>query len=179
MAVRADASATLVSDPTPPGAAARALLARGLAGILGRYRIPPEDRDDLVQEAYLALLRRRERIADPAAWLRGALRVACLRYRRALAYRRYEAVDAHLLDAFHDPTLPEVERRRLMAEVDAALGRLRGRCREVLRCRYGLGCDRFETAARLGCRPGSVGSLEKRCLAALATALHLGATHPG
>ena len=101
------------------------------------------------------------------------LLMAALLLSGALAYRLYEAVDAHLLDSFHDSSLPAVERRRLMAEVDAALGRLRGRCREVLRWRYGLGCDRFETAARIGCRPATVGSLEKRCLAALASALGL------
>ncbi len=142
-----------------------------LARTLARYRIPREDGEDLVQEACLALLTKGAGARDPRLWLIGALRVLCLRYRRALAYRLYDAIDAELLDAFADPGQSAIERRALCAEVEVALGRLRDRCREILRLRYGLGCDRFETGARLGCRPSSVGCLEKRCLAALGAAL--------
>lgn len=163
------------SDPVPalpPSAAEIFRSARGeLVRLLARYRIPRPDGDDLLQEAFLALATRGSGARDPRLWLIGAMRVLCLRYRRALAYRIYEAVDADLLDAFADPRFAGSERRVLLGEVELALGRLRGRCREILRLRYGLGCDRFETGAAVGCRPSSVGTLEKRCLAALGSAL--------
>lgn len=156
----------------PPSPAETLRSARAdLVRLLARYRVAPADGDDLLQEAALALLTRGAGARDPRLWLIGAMRVLCLRYRRALAYRRYEAIDAELLDAFADPDRPGFERQVLLGEVDAALGRLRGRCREILRLRYGLGCDRFETGAAVGCRPASVGTLEKRCLAALGAAL--------
>lgn len=156
----------------PPSAAEVFRSARGeLVRILSRYRIPRLDGDDLLQEAFLALLTRGAGARDPRLWLIGALRVLCLRHRRALAHRVYQAIDAELLEAFADPSETGFERRVLAGEVRAALGRLRGRCREILRLRYGLGCDRFETGAAIGCRPSSVGTLEKRCLAALGSAL--------
>jgi RNA polymerase sigma factor (sigma-70 family) len=158
------------SAPPSPAEVLRSVRA-DLLRLLSRYRVAPADADDLLQEAALALLTRGAGARDPRLWLIGAMRVLCLRYRRALAYRRYEAIDAELLDAFADPDRAGFERRVLLGEVDAALGRLRGRCREILRLRYGLGCDRFETGAAVGCRPSSVGTLEKRCLAALGSAL--------
>lgn len=163
------------SDPVramPPSAAEIFRTARGeLVRLLARYRIPRPDGDDLLQEAFLALATKGSGARDPRLWLIGAMRVLCLRYRRALAYRIYEAIDAELLDAFADPRLAVFERRVLIGEVEVALRRLGGRCREILRLRYGLGCDRFETGAVVGCRPSSVGTLEKRCLSALGSAL--------
>lgn len=161
------------NDPVPASSAAEVFRsARGeLVRLLARYRIPPPDGDDLLQEAFLALATKGSGARDPRLWLIGAMRVLCLRYRRALAYRLYEAIDAELLDAFADSRLAGFERRVLIGEVEVALGRLGERCREILRLRYGLGCDRFETGAAVGCRPSSVGTLEKRCLTALGTAL--------
>lgn len=159
--------------PAPPSSATELFRsAHGeLVRLLARYRIPRPDGEDLLQEAFLALLTRGAGARDPRLWLIGALRVLCLRHRRTLAHRVYEAVDAERLEAFADPSQTGIERRVLAGEVRAALGRLRGRCREILRLRYGLGSDRFETGAAVGCRPSSVGTLEKRCLAALGSAL--------
>jgi RNA polymerase sigma factor (sigma-70 family) len=156
----------------PPSAAEIFRSARGeLVRLLARHRIPRPDGEDLLQEAFLALLTKGAGARDPRLWLVGALRVLCLRYRRSLAYRVYQAIDADRLEAFADPRETGFERRVLAGEIRAAMARLCGRCREILRLRYALGCDRFETGAAVGCRPSSVGTLEKRCLAALGSAL--------
>lgn len=50
---------------------------------LARYRIPPGDVEDLVQQALLDLVYQRNNIRDPEAWLIGALRNKCLQYWRS------------------------------------------------------------------------------------------------
>ncbi|HLE83486.1 MAG TPA: sigma factor, partial [Thermoanaerobaculia bacterium] len=44
-------------------------LQRRLERILFRYQIPPEDSEDVLQEAVLTLIYKRSKIRDPEAWL--------------------------------------------------------------------------------------------------------------
>ncbi len=50
--------------------------------ILVRYRIPPEEADDLVQTTFLEALRQAPTIRHPVAWMIGTLRHHCLEHRR-------------------------------------------------------------------------------------------------
>jgi len=139
-----------------------------LVRVLRTFRIPPEDARDLLQNVYLAYLERADAIRDPEAWMPVALRRECLHHVRAERSRMYEAIDQSLLDLFECPdACPPQERHSLLDALARKVAQLGERCRELLRLRYGLGCDRFETAEGLGVRPSSIGTLERRCLAEL------------
>ena len=51
--------------------------------IVGFHSIPPQDREDLVQQTYLTYLRRHEEVRNPQAWLAGTLRQRCLLFWRS------------------------------------------------------------------------------------------------
>jgi RNA polymerase sigma factor (sigma-70 family) len=137
-----------------------------------RFRIPPGDRDDLVQEAALALLRNYDSIENPGAWFVGCLKHKCLHYWRSRRRRLYESIDSGLLEAVapHSPDSPERDLVRM--ELRAALGRIDKRCRIMLEMRYLMDCPTTELASAAGCRPTSVGKLTSRCLGALSKALN-------
>src|SRR5688500_12738058 len=50
--------------------------------ILGAFRIPQADREDLLQEVFTDLFVRRDHIANPQNWFMVALRNRCRRYYR-------------------------------------------------------------------------------------------------
>jgi RNA polymerase sigma factor (sigma-70 family) len=139
-----------------------------LVRVLRSFRIPPEDARDLLQNVYLAYVERADEIRDPDAWMVVAVRRECLHHVRAERHRMYEAIDESLLDLVACPdACPPQERHSLLDALARKIAQLGERCRELLRLRYGLGCDRFETAEGLGVRPSSIGTLERRCLAEL------------
>src|SRR4051812_50016291 len=53
-----------------------------LKAVFVRYRIPAQDTEDILQQALMALVYRREGIRDPEAWLVGTVRNKCLLYWR-------------------------------------------------------------------------------------------------
>lgn len=61
-----------------------------LRALLKLYSVAPEDGEDLLQEAVLALWRKRIGVEDYEAWLVSALRVECLRYWRRAGRRTLE-----------------------------------------------------------------------------------------
>lgn len=139
-----------------------------LVRVLRAFRIPPEDARDLLQNVYLAYLEHADEIREPHAWMVVAVRRECLHHVRAERNRMYEAIDESLLDLVACPdACPPQERHSLLDALARKIAQLGERCRELLRLRYGLGCDRFETAEGLGVRPSSIGTLERRCLAEL------------
>src|SRR6185295_15003659 len=52
-----------------------------LQALLNLHRVAPEDGEDVLQEALLALWRKRAQVKDYEAWLFSAVRMECLRYR--------------------------------------------------------------------------------------------------
>lgn len=138
-----------------------------LVGVLRRFRIPPDDAQDLIQEVCVDYLERADGIRDPDRWFVGALRKACLAFIRTERRRLYDAVDAALLDLAACPGSCSQERESLLASLGRRIRELGERCRELLWMRYELGCDRFEAASRLKVQPSSIGTLERRCIAQL------------
>jgi DNA-directed RNA polymerase specialized sigma24 family protein len=57
-------------------------MAPALEAILRRFRIPPEDAEDVVQQVLLQYVRKRRKIQTPEAWLPGAVRHECRMYWR-------------------------------------------------------------------------------------------------
>jgi RNA polymerase sigma factor (sigma-70 family) len=138
-----------------------------LKTLFAHYRIPPQDTEDLLQQALLALVYRQEGIRDPEAWLLGTLRNKCLLYWREQRRRLYDAVDAAVLEFMAEPLEPAQENADLQRDLAIALGRLPERCRSLLALRYRQGYDPAEVAQRLGYSPASISKITTRCLAAL------------
>ena len=138
-----------------------------LKSAFARYRIPPQDTEDILQQALMALVYHREGIRDPEAWLLGTVRNKCLLYWRERRRRLYESVDAAVLEAVAGTVGPAQESTHLDHDLAQALERLPERCRSLLWMRYRQGYDPPELAERLGYSPASISKVTSRCLAAL------------
>lgn len=142
-----------------------------LKRLLGRYRIPVDDAEDVLHEAMLALLYRWDRVRDPESWLAGTLKRHCLMYWRKKRRQVDVAVDSTLLEWFSQPVAPSQERTDMLCDLDTLLERLPTRCRSLLRLRFLRGFEPIEIAVRLGYSPSSIGKITHRCLAALSREL--------
>jgi len=138
-----------------------------LKSLFARYRIPPQDTEDILQAALLALVYQWPGIRDPEAWLMGTLKNRCLLYWRERRRKLYEGVDSTVLDLLAQPCAPEQEHADLVRDLSAVIGRLPERCQSLLRLRYQLGYEASEVAERLGYSPTSMSKVTTRCLAAL------------
>jgi RNA polymerase sigma factor (sigma-70 family) len=134
-----------------------------LEAILRRQGIPPEDAEDLMQQALLQFLRKRSQIRAPETWLPGAVRNECLMYWRGRSRRRTVAVDQAVLDLVADDGV-EPEREVLRRGLGRWVAKLPWKCRSLLRMRYGLGLDVGDVAERMGYSPGSVDKVTRRCV---------------
>lgn len=143
-----------------------------LSRVLTRFRVPPEDAEDLLQNALLQFLKKREEIRDPRKWLTGAVRNECLFYWRTRSRRLDQAVDTSILELLADDDVAARQERRLLLdrlrEMIATLG---ARCRKILELRYRLGYDNAEIAGATGYKTSSVDKTARRCLAALRSKL--------
>ena len=70
-----------------------------LERVLGSYDIPPEDAEDVLQDTYLTLLYKWEKVQCPEAWLVGTLRKKCIMYWRKRRKRIIDGMDAAEGDA--------------------------------------------------------------------------------
>ena len=142
-------------------------LASEFARLFTYFRIPAQDAEDLLQDALVLFITKRQRIVTPDAWLIGTLRFRCLLYWRKRRRRLLEAVDETLLLELAGGSPPRQENDDLARDLSGAIGRLPDRCRSLLRLRYGLGCDDPEVAHRLGYSPTGIRKIAHRCLSAL------------
>ncbi len=145
-----------------------------LLALLRQYQVALEDGEDLLQEALLALWRKRAQVKDYEAWLLAALRMECLRYRRREGRQIYSAIEEAALErlagydgfAGTDPGLHR-DLRKLVR-------RLPTRHQALIHLRYGLGLTPEEAASRLGYRPSSLKKITTRCLQTLRRQLNRG-----
>ncbi|MEM7480326.1 MAG: RNA polymerase sigma factor [Acidobacteriota bacterium] len=143
----------------------------GLERVLRHYDVPPEDAEDILQDAQLTLLYKWDKIQNPEAWLVGTLRKKCIVYWRKRRGRITEAVDAAILDLLAEPQTPSQAKSDLSHDLKRVLVKLPERCRRLLRLRYGLGFGPSEVAEKMGYRPSSIRKITNRCLAALSREL--------
>jgi len=138
-----------------------------LKSLFARYRIPPQDTEDILQQALLALIYQWQGIRDPEAWLLGTLKNRCLLYWRDRRRQLYEVVDATVLEWMAEPSAPEQEQADIARDLSTVIGRLPERCQSLLLLRYRLGYESAEVAQRLGYSPTSMSKITTRCLATL------------
>jgi len=130
------------------------------------YRVAPEDREDVLQEAVLALWRKRIQVRDYEAWLLSALRMECLRYRRRTGRQIYSALDESMLERLAAHGLGDAD-LSLHQDLRRLIRRLPARHQALIHLRYGLGLTPEETASRLGYRLSSLKKTTTRCLQTL------------
>lgn len=138
-----------------------------LERVLRHYDIPPEDAEDILQDAHLTLLYKWEKIQSPEAWLIGTLRKKCIVYWRKRRSRICEAVDAAILDLVSKPQIPGQTKSDLTRDLQRVIVRLPQRCQSLLKLRYGLGYGPTEVALKMGYQPSSIRKITNRCLSAL------------
>src|SRR5260370_2225623 len=80
-----------------------------MKALFAHYRVPPQDTEDILQQALLALVYQRQAIRDPESWLMGTLRNKCLLYWRERRRKLYDAVDGAVLDCMAEPIASEQE----------------------------------------------------------------------
>lgn len=135
--------------------------------LFARYRIPPQDTEDILQQALLALVYQQQGVRDPEAWLLGTLRNKCLLYWRERRRKLYEAVDDTVLECMAAPLAPAQEGADLRRDLESAIEHLPERCRALLSLRYRQGYEPPELAQRLGYSQASISKITTRCLGAL------------
>jgi RNA polymerase sigma factor (sigma-70 family) len=142
-----------------------------LKWLLSTYHIPPEDAEDVLQQALLALVHQWSTVREPEAWLIVTLRRHCQMYWRTHRRRLYAAVDSALLEFLSQPVAGRQERDDLLFDLRGVIDRLPSRCRTLLSLRFEAGYEPAEVARRLGYRASSISKMTTRCLAALAREL--------
>jgi RNA polymerase sigma factor (sigma-70 family) len=138
-----------------------------LRQVLGKYRVPAHDAEDLMQEALVATIQKWGEIQDPEAWLLVTLRNRCVVYWRKRRNSLYNSVDTALLELLSEPVTAPQERAALIWDLNDLMEALPPRCRKLLRLRYGLGYEPSEVAEQMGYHPSSVRKVARRCMAAL------------
>jgi RNA polymerase sigma-70 factor (sigma-E family) len=130
--------------------------------------------EDVVQDAFLGLYRRWDRLPDTSAPL-AYVRVSVLNGCRTALRRRSRARQA---SSFTEPPAESAEARALLSEeqraVAGALRRLPERQREALVLRYYLELSEEEIARTMGISRGTVKSATSRGLAAVGRLLREG-----
>ncbi len=121
---------------------------------IGRFRIPPEDVDEVIQEAYcrLSMLDTVDHIDRPGAYFFSIARNLLI---RRLKRERVVPIDAIAeIDSYADHQHPSPE-RQAAGRLDYArmldfMGRLPERCREIVKLRKIEGWSQKDIAAHLG-----------------------------
>ena len=127
-----------------------------LHAILGRNRIPFEDAEDLMQDALLLLVRKRDTLRNPEAYLCTTLQYQCLMYWRRRGRQRQEAVARELLEDLAEPQAPSQEATVLRHDLRRLLADLPCKARQLICLRYGMGYTAREVAPHLGTSPDAV-----------------------
>lgn len=155
------------SETTVDARAEREFLERmqkDLQPILGRYGIPLEDTEDLLQQCFLRYLIKREEIQNPTAWMIVTLRNRCSTYWRDRRRRKLETRETEELEWLAGAQAPEQERFDMRHDLSRSIRVLSPRHRELLRLRYTLGYETDEIARSLAYTPASVRKLACRSL---------------
>lgn len=139
-----------------------------IAWMLGKYRIPEQEREDVLAVAVLAAVRCWGEIRSPQSWLIGTLRHECLQYWRRRRRRPELGMESWQLEKVGGSSSPQPWRR---VDLERALSRLEPRRQRVFREVYEEGWSCGEAAERGGYKSSGGSKIVERCRRTLATAL--------
>ena len=133
----------------------------GVRAWLRRSRVPPDEIDDLMQEAYAKLvgLRSIDQIENPDGYFFQVVRnLLTDKMRRAKVVRIETITEIEALSVSSDEPSPEqaTAARRELSRVRALIQALPERCRRVFELRKVLGVPQREIARRLGISESAV-----------------------
>lgn len=138
-----------------------------LKRVLGYFRIPPEDAEDLMQQACLHTFRRWGDIYNYEGFLTGVLAQLCRAYWRRACRSRLSQVDVGDLEHLARPVPPGQRRVECSLDLLRLLSALRPRDRLILRLRYVEGLTAVEVADLLGMRVANTRKVVQRARARL------------
>ena len=121
-----------------------------LKRLLRSYDIPPEDSEDLVQEAILEALRKWDTIRQKDVWLLGTVRFKCSHYWKRKRGDRVEAFDLADLEGLSGPQAPDQEQKEISLDLRSLTRGVDERHRAALWLRFGVGLSTDEVAQQLG-----------------------------
>lgn len=167
-----------VCPPTPePGRGLDAAIARAqpkVERILAAARIPPEDAEDLLHDAFVQLFANQDAISDPEAWLIATVKWSTQGYWRLRRRRVIEQLDQAIVERLATEDAKCADRMGLICDLERELRELPNRCRRLLAMRYRLGLEPCELATEMGYQADSVRKVTRRCLDSLAVRLTRG-----
>lgn len=135
---------------------------------LKAYRIPLPDSEDLVQDALLALVTKREDIREPGPWLVGAVRHLCRGYVRRQRRSKIVGTDLEELERLAGAAPGDEAQQGARLDLERLVQELPPRQRRRLRLSFGLGLDVRELSRVLGgAKPPSVRRARGRALTRL------------
>lgn len=137
-----------------------------LVKIVGRYRIPAQDVEDILQTALIATLRNWAMLADPEGWLIRTVINQCLMYHRSRRRRPEESLD-DTIDLM--PVASPEDRIADRQEIERRLAKLPENCRRLFRLRFIYGFNAKEVAELMGSKVSSVYNTTHRCTKLLAS----------
>jgi RNA polymerase sigma factor (sigma-70 family) len=161
-------SAGLAVDDVLPALYAR--LRGRLGSVVYRFRIPPEDAEDVVQTTLMLAVAKWHAIREPEPWLLTTLRNRCILYWRARMPEREhtrQLVDLDLERAVE----PEQNRRDWLADLGRVWHHLPPKQQTLLTMRFREGLTSGEAAAAVGLAASSERKTTHRALARLREAL--------
>lgn len=137
--------------------------------VLRSWDIPPEDAEDILQEALLDAVRKWDTIQHMESWLLGTLGYKCSHYwrRQRSDSVRVQAMDAPDLEELAPPQPPAQERDGVLLDLHSLMRGLGKKHQAALWLRFGLGLSTEEVAERLGYCPSSIRKLTARSMARL------------
>ena len=92
-----------------------------LERVLRNFEVPPEDAEDILQDAQLTLLYKWDKIRSPESWLIGTVKKKCIMYWRKRRGSLCEAVDTAILDLLAVPQAPDQEKTELTYDLNRVL----------------------------------------------------------
>jgi len=127
-----------------------------------RYGIPSQEAEDLLQDTALELLRQRQYVQKPRAYVYAVFRARCSRH--TASDRVYLDGGQISEEAQADSTQPAEEALNRKLMIRQALGTVSSNCRKILAAHYIQGQSLKETAATMSLAHSGVTKTIGRCL---------------
>jgi RNA polymerase sigma factor (sigma-70 family) len=143
------------------------VLLRAIA--MREFRVPPDDAEALVHDAFVTYLQRQNTVREPKGWLIGTVRNGCRHYWRDRKHEGpLEALGEEPVDAAAEGDREATLWRITVATAVAQMG---NRCREMLRRYYWRGESTADIAEGMATSKDNVWQLLSRCRQRIGEAL--------